>query len=75
MSIHSAAVSDTSFVSAPDSPDAAKRQQLEQKLRIKKQKQAEKQYAKLRQMKDNNLIGKEFGNLADMEASAPVTVN
>ena len=71
-SVHSHASSD-SFVSATDSPDQAKREQLYQKLRDKKKKQAEKKFEKIKAMKNSALAGKEFGNLADMEASAPVT--
>ena len=73
MSVHSHASSD-SFVSAPDSPSAQKRMMLEQKLRQKKQKQAEKKFSQIRSMKNPALVGKEFGNLADLRASDPVTI-
>ena len=39
----------------------------------KQKKQAEKKFEKIKAMKNSALAGKEFGNLADMEASAPVT--
>ena len=73
MSVHSHVSSD-SFVSAPDSPNAQKRYMLEQKLRIKKQKQAEKKFTQIKSMKNPALVGKEFGNLADLRASDPVTI-
>ena len=73
MSVHSHNSSD-SFVSAPDSPNAQKRYMLEQKLRIKKQKQAEKKFSMIKSMKNPALVGQEFGNLADLRASDPVTI-
>ena len=73
MSVHSHNSSD-SFVSAPDSPNAQKRHMLEQKLRIKKQKQAEKKFSKIKSMKNPALVGKEFGNLADLRASDIKTI-
>ena len=73
MSLHSHA-SSASFVSAPDSPDAQKRHALEQKLRLKKQKQAEKKFTDLKNMKNKDLVGKEFGKLADLRASDSVTI-
>ena len=44
--------SSDSFVSAPDSPNAQKRIVAEQKLRKKKQKQAEKKFTQIRTIKD-----------------------
>jgi len=61
-----------SFVSAQDSPSALQRQLLEQKLRAKKQKQAEKKFAQLKKEKNQQKVGKEFGDLADMRSSDPV---
>ena len=47
---------------------------LEQKLRKKKQKQAEKKFTQIKKMKNQAQLGKEFGNLADLRASDPVTI-
>ena len=63
-----------SFISATDSPDAAKRQQLDLKLRKKQQKKAQKQFDKLKNEKNLDKVGREFGNLADLRASDPVTI-
>lgn len=64
-------LSDSSFISATDDPSAVQRQKLDEKLRVKKQKQAEKRFTKLKNMKNPALISKEFGELADMRASQP----
>ena len=64
--------SDSSFVSAVDSPTEQQRQAAEYKLRIKKQKQAEKKFAGLKKSTNVDKVRKEFGDLADQRASDPV---
>jgi len=54
MSIHSSrnSVSDSSFISATDDPNVLQRQKVDDKLRLKKQKQAEKRFTKLKNLKN-----------------------
>ena len=73
--VHSSRDSETdSFVSAVESPSQLQRAKAEEKLRAKKQKAAEKKFKLLRESKSKLDVGKEFGDLADIRASDPVTI-
>ena len=63
-----------SFVSATDSPSHQQRLLAEQKLRKKKQMQAQKKFEELKNERNKDKLNKGFGDLADMRASDPVTL-